>query len=237
MGERFDRNLYRFNYNDAVNFVDLNGLWGIAFGNNSGSFYFNFGWGAPSFYVSPGVVADTAIAYRDWVIGENGGQAWVDAASEPWVRGPTGGLLPQSLANGMLDVAARVRDKAPCPQANGMHAWHAGSNAYLQEKLGFAGTPFIFLGGLFHESPLDWGSFQAEQHWQGTVNHSLDSATDIVANMFGLMTGIFRSGDKSVDAAIIYGNYIPGPGEPDPAFGGNGPYRGNPVYAWGQYPP
>jgi hypothetical protein len=42
MGERFDRNLYRFTYNNPVNFVDPNGLWGIQFGN------FNIGWGDPT---------------------------------------------------------------------------------------------------------------------------------------------------------------------------------------------
>ena len=42
MGERFDRNLCRFTYNNPVNFVDPNGLWGIQFGN------FNIGWGNPN---------------------------------------------------------------------------------------------------------------------------------------------------------------------------------------------
>lgn len=42
MGERFDRNLYRFTYNNPVNFVDPNGLWGIQFGD------FNIGWGDPN---------------------------------------------------------------------------------------------------------------------------------------------------------------------------------------------
>ncbi len=44
----------------------------------------------------------------------------------------------------------------------------------------------------------------------------------------------------AVKAAALLGNYIPGPGEPDPAFGGTGPYATNPhaspSQAWGQYP-
>jgi len=42
IGEFADRNLYRFNYNNPVNFVDPNGLWGIQFGD------FNIGWGDPN---------------------------------------------------------------------------------------------------------------------------------------------------------------------------------------------
>ncbi len=42
LGERFDRNPYRFTYNNPVNFVDSNGLWGIQFGS------FNIGWGNPN---------------------------------------------------------------------------------------------------------------------------------------------------------------------------------------------
>lgn len=51
----FGPNLYTFVYNNPVSYVDPNpnGLWGVAFGNNSGSSYFNFGIGSPSFYFSP----------------------------------------------------------------------------------------------------------------------------------------------------------------------------------------
>ena len=42
IGEFADRNLYRFNYNNPVNFVDPNGLWGIQFGD------FNIGIGNPT---------------------------------------------------------------------------------------------------------------------------------------------------------------------------------------------
>ncbi|NMD20771.1 MAG: hypothetical protein GYA76_10995 [Verrucomicrobia bacterium] len=42
IGEFADRNLYRFNYNNPVNFVDPNGLWGIQFGD------FNIGYGNPN---------------------------------------------------------------------------------------------------------------------------------------------------------------------------------------------
>ncbi len=49
----FGPNLYTFVYNNPASYVDPNGLWGIAFGNNSGSSYFNIGWGNPSLYFSP----------------------------------------------------------------------------------------------------------------------------------------------------------------------------------------
>jgi len=42
IGEKADLNLYRFNYNDPLNYVDPNGLWGIQFGG------FNIGWGDPN---------------------------------------------------------------------------------------------------------------------------------------------------------------------------------------------
>lgn len=168
----------------------------------------------------------------DRVIGENYGAAWRSMFTEKWVNGPTGGKLPQSLADGMKAVGASVPADAA---ANGMHAWHAGSNAYLAGKLGLIGAPALFAGGLFHESPFDWGSFQAEQQFQGTVNHVLDSTMDIVANVFGMGVGYLNPG-VGVDDAVKWGNYIPGPGEPDPAFGGGGPYKGNPADAWGQYP-
>jgi hypothetical protein len=109
--------------------------------------------------------------------------------SEPWVNGPTGGRLPLSLAQGMLDVHRNIPADA---FKNGMHAWHAGSNAYLAQELGLIGAPLISLGGWFHESPLDWGSFWAEQKFQGTVNHYLDSMTDIWANHFGMLMGYSR---------------------------------------------
>ncbi len=168
----------------------------------------------------------------DWLIGQKTGAAWRDALSQEWVSGPTGGLLPRNLANGMWDVVRRGQAIAPDMAANGMHAWHAGSNAYLVEQLGITGVPLIFVGGLFHESPLDWGSFMAEQNHQGTVNHLLDSMSDIVANTLGLGMGILLQENKSVETAIRYGNRVPGPGEPDPAFGGNGNYNGKPSTAW-----
>ena len=45
--------LYRFVDNNPINEVDPLGLWGIGFGNNNGSTYFNIGWGNPSLYFSP----------------------------------------------------------------------------------------------------------------------------------------------------------------------------------------
>jgi hypothetical protein len=120
-----------------------------------------------------------------------------------------------------------------------MHAWHAASNALSARKLGILGAPLALAAGVFHESPLDWGSFKAEQHYQGSINHFLDSATDIGANVFGLALGYSKWGGPTgalVTRVAEWGNYIPGPGEPDPALGGGGPYDGNPSEAWGHYP-
>jgi RHS repeat-associated protein len=179
----------------------------------------------------------------DRVIGENYGAAWRSMFTEKWVDGPTGGKLPQSLADGMSAVGSGVPANAA---ANGMHAWHAGSNAYLAGKLGLIGAPALFAGGLFHESPLDWDSFKAEQSGyidqaglkhpgQGTVNHILDSTMDIVANVFGMGVG-YLNPNVSVPDAVSWGNYIPGPGDPDQAFGGVGhEYNGKPWKAWGGY--
>lgn len=182
----------------------------------------------------------------DRVIGENYGAAWRSVFTEKWVDGPTGGKLPQSLAEGMHRVGREVVTSTPNAAKNGMHAWHAGSNAYLAGKLGLIGAPAIFVGGLFHESPFDWSSFKAEQ-WgytdqdglhhpgQGTVNHVLDSTMDIVANAFGMGLG-YLNPSVSVSSAIHGGNYIPGPGDPDKAFGGAGhEYNGQPWKAWGGY--
>jgi hypothetical protein len=149
----------------------------------------------------------------------------------------TGGRLPESLAHGIVNVRHSVPANA---NLNGMHAWHAGSNAYFAQRFGLLGSGFIAYAGLFHESPLDSGSFQAEQDHQGTVNHFLDSITDIQANVFGMMIGYLSNvmpETVGVDTAIKFGNYIPGPGEPDPEFGGTGrDYDGDPTDAWGQYP-
>jgi RHS repeat-associated protein len=71
LAEPFDRNLYRFTYNNSINFGDPNGLWGVAFGNNSGSFYINFGWGDPAVYFSPDLAhgfGESAAATADGLI-------------------------------------------------------------------------------------------------------------------------------------------------------------------------
>jgi hypothetical protein len=124
-----------------------------------------------------------------------------------------------------------------------MHAWHASTNAIVAARVGPIGAGFLFIAGLVHESPIDWASFQGEQHWQGTVNHILDSFMDIIANIFGIILGLLIPRRWTVYVAALLGNQIPGPGDPDPAFGGGGnpygagPGANDPTRAWGHYPP
>jgi hypothetical protein len=122
------------------------------------------------------------------------------------------------------------------PALNGMHSWHAATNAALANRMGPVGAALLWIGGLIHETPIDAKSFQAEESAQGTVNHILDSTTDLVANTFGILLGFLLPRKLSVKAAAFLGNYIPGPGDPDPTGAGTGGYTGNPTDAWGQYP-
>ncbi len=172
----------------------------------------------------------------DLVIGENFGQAWrgIFWGGESWGTGPTGGFLPASLSKLIRQVRELEPNLNEDWKKNGMHAWHAGTNALLVKKLGLIGAPFIAIGGVLHETPADWGSFSAEHSGQGYVNHFIDSVGDLVANVVGLATGVFvPSTDLAVDVAIRIGDYVPGPGETDPRFGGGGAYHGNPMHAWG----
>lgn len=152
---------------------------------------------------------------------------------------PTGMPLPKTLANDLWDAQNATQADA---NLNGMHSWHAASNAHIATRVGPIGAVFLWLAGLYHET-FDFQSFSGEQYWQGTVNHTLDSLTDIVANTFGILIGMILPRKIAVDAASWLGNYIPGPGEPDPAFGGPGtpygspPNPNDPKRAWGHYPP
>jgi len=75
-----------------------------------------------------------------------------------------------------------------------------------------------------------------EQGNQGTVNHILDSSTDLVANTWGIILGLVLPRKIAVQAAAVTGNYIPGPADPDPVGVGTGGYAGKPSAVWGPYP-
>jgi RHS repeat-associated protein len=156
--------------------------------------------------------------------------------SSRWVDTPIEGSpkLPESLVSDMS--AVRNLDTGNTWWKNGMHAWHAGSNAAISARLGLLMAPIQWLGGLYHELPFDWTSFWGEQRFQGTLNHILDSTTDIIANTYGIIIGNLLSPEIAGPFAAQSGNYIPGPGDPDPNFGGGGRYQGRPSQAWGQYP-
>ncbi|WP_437962143.1 SpvB/TcaC N-terminal domain-containing protein [Sorangium sp. So ce119] len=148
---------------------------------------------------------------------------------------PTSTLpLPDSLRRDTRDAAGRLPSAAPNARENGMHAWHAGTNAAVAHRVGLLGALLLVIGGLIHESPIDWESFDAEQRNQGTVNHILDSLTDIIANVFGIFLGLLLPRSWAIEVGVRAGNYIPGPGDPDPAVGGDGgTYTGKPWRAWG----
>ena len=158
-------------------------------------------------------------------------------------QGTTSARMPESYARDMTITYERTWQVTEGTAArNGMHAWHASTNAISANRVGPFGVPFLILMGLYHESPLDAGSFKAEQANQGTVNHILDSLTDIIANIFGILIGLLIPRRWSVYVAALLGNQIPGPGDPDPTMVGHigtGEYNThkNPTRAWGQYPP
>lgn len=176
-----------------------------------------------------------------------------EVVEDEWVTGRSQGFdntdlsLPKSMTRDLGITRSRVHKIAKGTEGrNGMHAWHASTNAILANRMGPIGVIFLFIAGLVHESPIDWGSFQAEQYWQGTVNHILDSFMDIIANIFGILIGLLIPRRWSVYVAALLGNQIPGPGEPDKDFGGDGipyhgttatPRSGDPRRTWGQYPP
>ncbi|MFD7712863.1 RHS repeat domain-containing protein, partial [Streptomyces sp. NPDC059786] len=188
--------------------------------------------------------AKTLEGLKDMGLGLLSMTGFKEIAAEKWDTpiGTSGNFKgPKTLA-GDIQKAEKVMEKmAPFgsskdPAKNGMHAWHAATNAALANRMGPVGAPFLWLGGLIHETPLDELSFQAEQNAQGTVNHILDSTMDIVANTVGMLLGFLLPRKLAVRAAVFLGNHIPGPHDLDPTGTGAGGYTGNPVDAWGQYP-
>jgi RHS repeat-associated protein len=152
------------------------------------------------------------------------------AAGDPTTSLP----LPQSYQQDVRDAAARIPDSAP---ANGMHAWHAATNAAISHRVGPVGVIPLLIAGVVHESPIDWGSFMAEQESQGTINHILDSFMDIIANIFGALLGLLLPRKWAIELGAVLGNHIPGPGDPNPrGLPGVHGYAGKPSRAWGQYP-
>jgi hypothetical protein len=142
--------------------------------------------------------------------------------------------MPLSLQQDVRDAAGRIPDNA---FKNGMHAWHAATNAAVAHRAGPVGSMLLVVAGVIHESPIDWGSFMAEQQSQGTLNHILDSLMDIVANIFGILVGLLLPRSWAIEVAAVLGNHIPGPGDPNPrGIAGAAGYTGKPSQAWGQYP-
>ena len=148
---------------------------------------------------------------------------------------------PKTLSRDISSAAKVMWEVAPArsskdPAKNGMHAWHAATSAALANRVGPVGSVFLWLAGVIHETPIDKRSFQDEQRDQGTVNHILDSSTDILANTFGILLGLLLPKKVAVRGAAILGNYIPGPSDPNPTGATKRPYKGHPADAWGEYP-
>lgn len=141
--------------------------------------------------------------------------------------------VPDEINNEMTEMQRRAWTQLKInPADNGMHAWHSGSNAALSNKLGPVGAVFVWLLGIYHETPFDKKSFQDEQIAQGTINHIIDSFTDIIANTFGMTIGLILPKKPAKWLSLRVGNLIPGPGDPDPNGTGGGGYTGNPTDAW-----
>ena len=154
------------------------------------------------------------------------------AFTEEWVRipGMTGGIpLPRSLAEALVRANSRGKTHKADAQ-NGMHGWHASTNASISSQVGILAIPIMFLAGIAHE--LDPGSVSAEFGAQGGVNAFLDALGDIGANSVGMIGGLFSTPNAAPSVGRTLGNYIPGPGDPDPRGIGRGGYQGDPTKAW-----
>lgn len=153
-----------------------------------------------------------------------------EALTEEWVLSPTGGRVPTSIA----DDLAFIQSELPKDAARfGMHAWHGGSSAYISHKLGPVGALAMLIFGIIHETPLDKRGFEPEKG-QGKVNMIADAVMDVVSNFVGAYYGLFSelSPEAAGEKGMEVGNKIPGPHEPDPKFGGKGPYNGKPGENW-----
>ncbi len=158
-----------------------------------------------------------------------------EALTEPWKmqRGMTGSLrMPESLGS----VVRNANMPAGSPEhakdaANGMHGWHASSNAGLASKLGPFMAPFQWLAGIAHET-IDFPSIRAEVRAQGPLNGMLDAIGDIAANTVGMVTGLLVPPRLAPSLGRAAGNFVPGPGDPDPRGLGGGGYTGDPRPAW-----
>lgn len=252
LGHEASMDLYSYAKGDPINFCDPDGRFGKkveAFGQTvreNMPALFGVPWGRTFEAFGADVqLAAGMMSFDSVSVSENarkgfeyrlGAYGLKEAFTEgSWVSGRTGGVLPASLAGAIVDVE---RKYVPTDAwMNGMHAWHAGSNAEISSRLGPFAAPLQWVAGVIHETPLDWGSFWTEQRDQGTVNHVFDSIGDIVANTHGIAIGLLLPPKMAAGFAAYSGNYIPGPGEPDPTFGGGtGRYKGEPSDAWGQYP-
>jgi hypothetical protein len=99
--------------------------------------------------------------------------------------------------------------------ANGMHGWHASSNAGLASALGPVMAPFQRLAGFAHET-VDFPTIAEECKFQGGVNAGIDALGDIISNTLGIATGLLVPPDYALQAGRFMGNFVPGPGDPNP---------------------
>ncbi len=132
--------------------------------------------------------------------------------NDQWVKAPTGDfLVPQSIHD-EIDMANPRYKGDP---NNGMHSWHCATNAALASNHGPFSAPFIWIGGVAHET-IDLGSMEGECRMQGILPWIVDSTGDVVANTAGLGIGLLvppALGPAKVGAGV--GIIILGPHDPD----------------------
>ena len=123
--------------------------------------------------------------------------------------------VPDRFADAISTAAGKIRaNAADNPDANhgasgGYKNWHASSMFGVTQVAGLTELPWIWLGGLFHE--LDPRSIEAELYSDQGISVIYDSPGDLVANTFGVISGLVlpESAQSTVAEVALY--VIPGP--------------------------
>ena len=158
VGERGGNNLYVYVDNNPINKTDPLGLWGVAFGNNSGSHYLNIGWGNPSLYFSPSSYRDLGNGIKNVIkdpVTEPIGGAWALAGLALGSTLSSGHNAVQ-VENHPLEYYGDItlghficykKGFGPnAPTANGPVGNHEEQHTYQEEALGPLYLPYYGIG-------------------------------------------------------------------------------------------